>query len=42
VRDPAAMNRLTLRFRRFRRVVGDLISTSWKVISLCLIRCFQA
>lgn len=35
LRDQVAMNRLTLRFRRFRRVAGDLIScTNWKVISL--------
>lgn len=41
VRDPVSKNQLTLRFRRFRRVAGDLIShTSREVISLHLIWCF--
>lgn len=35
-------NRLTVRFRRFRRVAGDLISrASCEVISLHLICCFR-
>lgn len=39
---PAGKNRLTVRFRRFRRVAGDLISyASCEVISLHLICCFR-
>lgn len=38
----AGKNRLTARFRRFRRVAGDLISyASCEVISLHLICCFR-